>query len=45
MFKSKSLLFVFLLAFLAMQFLSSCSRIDAGHVGIKVNLYGDTAKV
>lgn len=30
-----------LLMALSLSVLSSCNRIDAGHVGIKVNLYGD----
>jgi hypothetical protein len=32
---------LFALALIAMIGVSSCERIDAGHEGIKVNLYGD----
>lgn len=35
---------LFLFLFMAFSFLS-CARIDAGHVGIKVNLYGDNKGV
>lgn len=38
--KSKFLIGL-LIAFMGMISLSSCERIDAGHEGIKVSLYGD----
>lgn len=38
--KSKFLIGL-LIAFMGMVSLSSCERIDAGHEGIKVSLYGD----
>jgi len=38
--KQTKMLMGIIIAFIGINFMSSCNRIDAGHVGIKVQLYG-----
>ena len=39
--KAKGILFGIIAIFMMVTIFNSCERIDAGHVGVKVNLYGD----